>query len=251
LRFFLEIAYRGTQYHGWQRQPNAETVQQVVEASMSILLNEAVSIMGAGRTDTGVHAKQMYAHFDTNYKFDDASDFVFRMNAMLPKDIVIKKLFQVSDSAHSRFDAIYRTYEYWVYESKNPFLEPFAYRLKSNVDFDIMNQAADLLLHHQDFKCFSKSNTDVSTFECNITKANWKSHNEYSVFTITANRFLRNMVRAVVGTLLEIGQGKHPVTHLQEVLESQDRSSAGFSVPAHGLYLTEVGYPNELIKTHG
>ena len=251
MRFFLEIAYRGTLYHGWQRQPNAETVQEVIESSLSILLNEAVTIMGAGRTDTGVHAKQMYAHFDTDYKLDSAIDFVFRMNALLPKDIVVKNMFQVPDSAHTRFDAIYRTYEYWVYEPKNPFLEPLAYRLRSNVDYEVMNQAAQLLLPHKNFKCFSKSNTDVSTFDCDITKAKWKSYEEHSVFTITANRFLRNMVRAVVGTLLEIGQGKYPVSHLQEVLESQDRSRAGFSVPAHGLYLTEVGYPNDLIETHG
>ena len=251
MRFFLEIAYRGTHYHGWQRQPNAETVQQVIENSLSIILNKTVAIMGAGRTDTGVHAKQMFAHFDTDQKLENADDFVFKMNALLPKDIVIKNLVRVSDSAHCRFDAIYRTYEYWVYEAKNPFLESFAYRLKSNVDYHVMNQTAQLLLEHNNFKCFSKSNTDVSTFECDITKAGWKPHEEYSVFTITANRFLRNMVRAVVGTLLEIGQGKRPVSHFLEVLKSQDRSNAGFSVPAHGLYLTEVGYPNELIKTDG
>ena len=251
MRFFLEIAYRGTHYHGWQRQPNAETVQQVIENSLSIILNETVAIMGAGRTDTGVHAKQMFAHFDTDQKLENANDFVFKMNALLPKDIVIKNLFRVSDSAHCRFDAIYRTYEYWVYETKNPFLESFAYRLKSNVDYHVMNQTAQLLLEHNNFKCFSKSNTDVSTFECDITKAGWKPHEEYSVFTITANRFLRNMVRAIVGTLLDVGMHKITSEELKMIVEIKERSKAGFSVPPHGLYLTDIQYPKNIYVNNG
>lgn len=249
MRFFLETAYRGTQYHGWQRQPNAESVQEVIESSLSTLLGEKTAIMGAGRTDSGVHAKQLFAHFDCHQLPVGINDFIFKMNALLPNDIAVKNLFQVSENAHARFDATQRTYEYWVCKVKNPFLDPFAYRLKYEVDFDRMNQACELLLNHTNFKCFSKSNTDVATFNCSVYKAAWTHHADYSVFTITANRFLRNMVRAIVGTLLEVGQGKYSIQHFQKILESEDRGKAGFSVPAHGLYLTEVLYPSSITES--
>lgn len=246
MRYFIQFSYFGKAYHGWQYQPNAVTVQEVLEQALSTLLKEKIALMGAGRTDAGVHAKQMFAHFNTK-SIDDTKVLVQKLNSFLPTDIVVQLIFAVKDEAHARFDATQRTYEYWIVQHKNPFLHPFAHYVRKELDLDAMNTAAKLLLGRKDFECFSKSNSDVHTFFCNLTKAVWEHKDDKLVFTITADRFLRNMVRAVVGTLLDVGMGKKKVAEINEILESKDRGKAGASVPAKGLYLTQILYPKEII----
>jgi tRNA pseudouridine38-40 synthase len=245
LRYFIEFAFNGRNFHGWQRQPNAITVQETLENALSILLREAIQVTGAGRTDAGVHAKQMYAHFDCE-KIQDSLFLVNRLNAFLPSDIAIKSIFKVNQQAHARFDAVSRTYEYWVVNKKDPFLQYFAYYVRQKPDIDLMNEAANLLFEYNDFQAFSKSNTDVKTYLCNLKEAYWTAKPDKLVFTITADRFLRNMVRAVVGTLLDVGLGKISKEDVKKIVESKNRSMAGVSVPAHALYLTKVVYPNPL-----
>lgn len=245
LRYFIELSYFGKAYHGWQRQPNASSVQQTIEEALSTLLRTKIEVVGAGRTDAGVHAKQLFAHFDMEEGFD-TEELTYRLNAFLPDDISIRQIFEVQNEAHARFDAKARSYEYWVVQDKNPFYRDAAYFVWEKLDFEAMNQAAKLLLEYQDFECFSKSNTDVKTFLCRIDKAVWKVESEKAVFQITADRFLRNMVRAVVGTLLEIGFKKKPVDWMKNVIESKNRGNAGVSVPAKGLYLTKVVYPDSI-----
>lgn len=247
MRYFVAFSYFGKSYHGWQNQPNAITVQQVLEEAFSTLLRTPIALVGAGRTDTGVHAKQMYAHFN-NDEIKDVEDLTFRLNSFLPDDVAVAKIFQVPDEAHARFDATERTYEYWVVKNKNPFHLNSAHYVKHNLDVDAMNKAASYLLKHTDFECFSKTQTDVRTYNCEIKQAVWKEEEDKLVFTIKADRFLRNMVRAIVGTLLDIGTGKMEVLSILKVLESKDRSKAGTSVPAKGLYLTRVLYPKTIIK---
>ena len=250
MRYFIRFSYFGKPYHGWQRQPNAITVQQVLDEALSTLLKHHVETLGAGRTDTGVHAREMYAHFDCDIDFD-ADTLVFRLNALLPKAIAVRRIFQVADDAHARFDAIARTYEYWVTQQKNPFLTDAVHYVAHPLDVTGMNDAAKLLLKHDEFECFSKSNTDVKTYRCNISEAYWEEQRGLLVFTITADRFLRNMVRAIVGTLLEIGRGKWTHETLQTILADKDRSKAGPSVPAKGLYLTSVRYPEKITGPYG
>ncbi len=247
MRYFIVFSYFGKSYHGWQNQPNAITVQEVLEEAMSKLLREKIALVGAGRTDAGVHAKQMYAHFDFDGEVD-SDVLVYRLNAFLPEDIAVSKLFPVEKNAHARFDAIERTYEYWIVQQKDPFHMHSAHYVKHPLDVDAMNQAAKLLLDHDDFECFSKSNTDVHTYLCDVKKAEWAVESDKLVFTITADRFLRNMVRAVVGTLLDVGIGKTGLGHVNEVLKGKDRSKAGASVPAKGLYLTKIIYPEPYEK---
>ncbi|MBQ4820650.1 tRNA pseudouridine(38-40) synthase TruA [Aquimarina sp. MMG016] len=247
MRYFLELSYDGTPYHGWQRQPNAITIQEVLEDSLSTLLREKVEIVGAGRTDTGVHAKQIMAHFD--YKKDIETDQLkYKLNSILPPEIAIQKVYDVKDDAHARFDALSRSYEYYVTLSKDPFVINKAYYFKKTLDLDVMNDAAKLLLNYTNFKCFSKSKTDVKTYNCTITEAIWERQGNQLVFKISANRFLRNMVRAIVGTLIEIGEGKLIREDLVAIIRSEDRSQAGYSVPACGLYLTSVTYPKTIIR---
>ncbi len=248
MRYFLELAYNGKAYHGWQNQPDAVSVQEVIEKALSTLLRKEITIVGAGRTDAGVHAKQMFAHFDYDEQLD--SNLVFRLNSFLPKDIAIYDIFEVNEEAHTRFDATARTYEYWVTTRKDPFSMENAYLIHQRVDVEAMNEAAKVLFEYRDFKCFSKSNTDVRTYNCVIMKAEWEQRGRQLIFTVKADRFLRNMVRAIVGTLLEVGLGKSNIENVKKIIESKDRSNAGTSVPAHGLYLTEVTYP-ETIKIHG
>lgn len=205
--------------------------------------------MGAGRTDTGVHAKQMFAHFEID-GIADVTDLVYRLNSFLPDDIAVQHIFKVPHDAHARFDAVERTYEYWICQEKNPFLTDDAHFIKHPLDFKKMNQAAELLLQYSDFECFSKSHTDVKTYLCDIKKAVWEQKEGKQIFTITADRFLRNMVRAIVGTLLDVGQGKSTLDDVKTILKSGDRGKAGPSVPAKGLYLTKVSYPNTIIQTH-
>lgn len=246
----MVLKYFGKAYHGWQRQPNAISVQQVLEDAMSTQLRETISITGAGRTDTGVHAKKMVAHFETNTSFK-AEDLVYSLNAFLPEDISINQIYPVPDDAHARFDATERTYEYWIVKEKDPFFKDTAYCHRQPLNLSLMNQAASQLLDYDDFKAFSKSGTDVKTYQCKITSAFWEERGSLLIFTISADRFLRNMVRAVVGTLLEIGTEKTPLSNLKTIINSGDRAQAGASVPAKGLYLTEIRYPKKLNHPNG
>lgn len=243
-RYFIELAYNGTAYHGWQMQENAVSVQQKLNEALAILLRQAVETTGAGRTDTGVHAKQLYVHFDSSAAcLQNPDRFIHSLNALLPFDISAKRLLAVSADAHARFDASDRSYEYHVHFFKDPFLHQFSWLLRDQPDVARMNNAAADLLGKQDFSCFSKSNTQVFTNICDIKQAEWVVEGDRLVFHIRADRFLRNMVRAIVGTLMEIGLGKRPESYVKDVIASKDRSKAGTSVPACGLYLTKVLYP--------
>ncbi|NMH86595.1 tRNA pseudouridine(38-40) synthase TruA [Flavivirga algicola] len=248
MRYFIELSYNGAAYHGWQNQPNDISVQEVVEKALSVLLKEVVSIMGAGRTDTGVHASQMFAHFDTHTIFNE-TNLVYKLNSYLPKDIAILNVFRVKDEAHARFDAVSRTYLYRIALKKDVFSFNHSFFVKQDLNVEKMNKASEILFKYKDFQCFSKSNTDVKTYYCDIMKAKWTLENNELHFVIKADRFLRNMVRAIVGTMINIGLGKIDVENLHTIIKSKNRSEAGFSVPAHGLYLTEVEYPND-IKIH-
>lgn len=221
-----------------------------MEKAFATLLSTAVSLVGAGRTDAGVHAKQMFAHFEAD-EINNEKDLVYRLNSFLPDDIAVQAIFAVSAKAHARFDASERTYEYWVTQQKNPFYTEAAHYVKHPLQIHKMNEAAALLIANQDFECFSKSNTDVHTYLCDVTQAHWKQQSDVLVFTITANRFLRNMVRAIVGTLLDVGTGKSSVADVKSIINSKDRSEAGYSVPAKGLYLTRIRYPNTITTKHG
>jgi tRNA pseudouridine38-40 synthase len=245
LRYFLEIQYKGSHYHGWQSQPEAITVQEVLEHALSRLLSQDIVITGAGRTDAGVHALQMYAHFDVDKPLE-VSQLTYRLNAFLPKDIAIKALLPVIPSAHARFDAEARSYVYKIHCEKNAFLSKRSYYLKQTLDVVLMNEACSILFQYSDFECFSKSNTDVNTYNCTIHEAKWLQRGSHLEFHITADRFLRNMVRAIVGTMLNIGTGKSSIEDLHQIIRSKDRSKAGYSVPAHGLYLSKVTYPDNI-----
>ena len=251
LRYFLQLSYKGTSYHGWQRQPNAVSVQQVLEEALSTLLGKEIQILGAGRTDTGVHAKQMFAHFDADIPTAQVNDLAFRLNRFLPFSIAIQAIHAVVFDAHARFDATSRSYAYYITSEKNPFSNEHAYFFNAPLDVDAMNTAAALLLKHTNFKCFSRSKTDVKTYDCNVTEAFWEQQQSGLAFHISANRFLRNMVRAIVGTLLDVGTGKLSMTGFQAVLDSEDRMQAGSSAPAHGLFLTKIRYPNTIFEVHG
>lgn len=245
MRYFIQFSYNGKAYHGWQNQPNAISVQQVLEGSMTTLLRQKVSLAGAGRTDAGVHARQMYAHFEVP-EITNLTGLVYKLNGLLPDDIAVQQIFVVTTNAHARFDATSRTYEYWVTQEKNPFYSDAAHYVKHPLDIEKMNAAAALLLEYTDFECFSKSNTDVYTYLCDIKVAEWTIKNDRYVFTIQADRFLRNMVRAIVGTLLDVGIGKSTLDDVKAIINSKDRSKAGTSVPAKALYLTKISYPNTI-----
>ncbi len=245
MRYFIQLSYNGSSYHGWQIQPNAVTVQETIQDALSKLLNTNISITGAGRTDTGVHAFQMFAHFDVDETLD-TENLTFKLNSFLPKDIAIQSIFQVNADAHTRFHAIKRSYDYKISLKKNVFLFDYTHYVHQKLDVDKMNEAANILLEYTNFQCFSKSNTDVKTYNCKIEQAQWKQEGNLLIFTISADRFLRNMVRAIVGTLLNIGLSKIAVSDMHKILASKDRSEAGFSVPSKGLYLTEVLYPDNI-----
>lgn len=245
MRYFLEIAYNGTNYFGWQRQPEQISVQQVLEESLTTLLRREIKIIGAGRTDTGVHAKQIFAHFDFD-EIENKSELIFRMNSYLPKDISVKNILNVKEDAHARFDATQREYEYLISLQKDPFSQDFAFQIHNIPNVYLMNEAAELLLHHTNFQCFSRSKTDVKTYNCKIAKAIWEAKNNTLIFTIVADRFLRNMVRAIVGTLLDVGYGKTSLEDFKEILKSKNREEAGASAPAKALYLTKVVYPDAI-----
>lgn len=246
MRYFLEIAYKGTNYHGWQNQPNAITVQECIEKALSTILREKTSIVGAGRTDTGVHAQQMFAHFESKNPIDK-NIFLHKINSILPKDIAVYTVFRVKEEVHARFDATSRSYEYHINLKKNPFLMESSWQFTNKkIDVNLMNKAAQLMMSYNDFQCFSRSNTDVKTYLCEITEAKWVQKNQQLVFYITANRFLRNMVRAIVGTLLNIGEGKTSIEEFTKIIESKNRSNAGASAPAKGLFLTKITYPKSI-----
>lgn len=242
MRYLIQLAYNGTAYHGWQRQPNAHSVQGVVDEKLGVLLGEPVETVGCGRTDTGVHAREFYAHFDSGKELDTGS-LVYRLNKILPVDIAVYGITQVPRDFHARYDARYREYEYHIVQRKDPFLVQAAWYQYGHFDVQAMNEAAALLLGQKDFECFSKVHTQVNHFICDVMLAGWRSENDRLIFTIRANRFLRNMVRAVVGTLTDVGRGKLPVEEVSRILESKSRCDAGMSVPAHGLYLTRIAYP--------
>jgi len=235
------LSYKGTNYHGWQIQPDASSVQEEITKALATILQEKILLVGAGRTDAGVHASQMFAHVDTVKKL--SNNYVHKLNAILPNDIVIKSIKEVSDETHARFDAVSRTYEYKILLGRDPFLLETTWQLhQKNLQIEKMNEAANLLFKYEDFESFSKVKTDVNTFNCSIMKAVWTLEDKHLIFHIKANRFLRNMVRAIVGTLIEVGLGKKTVEDFRKIIESKKRSEAGLSVPAKGLFLTEVCY---------
>lgn len=245
MRYFIQLSYFGKAYHGWQYQPNALTVQEILQKALSTLLRQPMTVVGAGRTDAGVHAREMFAHLDSDLPLDTKT-LVFRLNALLPRDIAIQNIHPVHPWAHARFSAVERTYEYWLIQNKNPFYTDFAHQVWQPLQIAAMNQAASFLLDYTDFQCFSRSHTQVKTFLCKLQQASWQKREDLWVFTITADRFLRNMVRAIVGTLLEVGLGKLPPRAIHTIVKSKNRNQAGVSVPAKGLYLTRVTYPQTL-----
>ncbi len=248
LRYFIKLAYKGTNYHGWQVQPNAITVQELLAKSFSTVLRNKVEIVGAGRTDTGVHAEEFFAHVDIENEFK-VKEIIYKVNAVLPNDIVVYDIFKTAENAHARFDATSRSYEYRIFLGKNPFLTETAWQfMTTKLSVEKMNEAANILETYTNFKCFSRSNTDVRTYNCNIMDAAWKQTDQLLVFHITADRFLRNMVRAIVGTLIEIGKGKMTLEEFKQIIESENRSNAGPSAPAHGLFLTQVAYPKTIFN---
>lgn len=264
-RYFIELAYNGTAYHGWQVQQNAVSVQELLNKALSTILRQPIETTGCGRTDTGVHAKEFFAHFDVeghSSSFIDHSkaandepltinhEQVTRgLNALLPPDIAIKNVIPVHTDAHARFDATARSYQYHIHFNKDPFLQGASWQLRDVPDLELMNQAAAIIMEYIDFSCFSKSNTQVKTNNCKITRAEWVKTDIGIVFHITADRFLRNMVRAIVGTLMMVGRKEMEPEGIREIIESKSRSSAGTSVPACGLYLTEVKYPYPLARS--
>jgi len=244
MRYFIELAYNGTLFFGWQRQPKQITVQEVLEDAFSLLIKDRIELTGCGRTDTGVHAKQYFAHFDHNRELSEnfCYKLKLRLNSFLPKEIVIDRIFPVEDDLHARFSALDRTYRYYISTRKNPFNFQFSYRVSEKLNVEKMNKAAAFLIENKDFTSFSKLHTDVNNNLCDVTVAFWEQQNEQLVFTITANRFLRNMVRAIVGTLLWVGKGKISVEDFQNIILQKNRGKAGVSVPAHALFLEEVNY---------
>lgn len=241
MRYFIELSYQGKNYHGWQIQPDVITVQEKLNKAVSTIFQFNIEVVGAGRTDTGVHASQMFAHFDLDKKLK--GDIPHKLNSVLPPDIVVHNVFAVANEKHARFDAISRSYEYKVWLGRNPFLLDFSWQIHSqNLNIDLMNDAASLLLEYTDFQTFSKVKTDVYTYNCDVTEAVWKQNGKELTFYISANRFLRNMVRAIVGTLVDVGLGKITKDEFRQIIESKSRSNAGLSVPAKGLFLTKIKY---------
>lgn len=241
MRYFIELAYNGKNYHGWQIQPDVVSVQEKINHAISTVLQLQIEVVGAGRTDTGVHASQMFAHFDLEKEIK--GDIVHKLNSILPNDITIYRVFLVEEEHHARFNAESRSYEYKIWLGRNPFLLDFSWQIHSQeLNVSKMNKAASLLLEYEDFQTFSKVKTDVYTFNCNVTEAVWKQEGDLLVFHISANRFLRNMVRAIVGTLVDVGLEKITVDNFREIIESKNRGNAGLSVPAKGLFLTKIKY---------
>lgn len=241
MRYCVEFSYNGKNYFGYQIQPNQISVQEELEKALSTILREEIKTTGAGRTDTGVHAKKIFAHFDSQQVVQE--NLVERLNAFLPADISIHKIFGVREDFHARFDATFRTYEYYIVQGKNPFLTDFSWQIrKKKLDVEKMNEACKILFEYEDFGSFAKVGADNKTNLCKIYKAHWEEQGNELKFTISANRFLRNMVRAIVGTMVDIGLGKIQPIDLHQIIREQNRGSAGSSAPAQGLFLVDVGY---------
>jgi tRNA pseudouridine38-40 synthase len=271
-RYFVELTYKGTNFHGWQVQDNAISVQEILNKALTTVLREDIQTLGCGRTDTGVHATNFYAHFDTSVRISgcqlppdskvdhnqqqitndrkpiDHDRLLRSVNSLIGYDIAIKRFIAVNPEAHARFDATSRSYEYHLYFEKDPFQLEYGYLVKNNLNVKAMNDAAKILMTYTDFSCFSKSNTQTFTNNCKIYRAEWIRKGNKLIFYVSADRFLRNMVRAIVGTLLEVGRGEMLVEDIQKVLESKNRSEAGTSVPASGLFLTKIEYPETIFK---
>ncbi|MFK7900293.1 MAG: tRNA pseudouridine(38-40) synthase TruA [Cyclobacteriaceae bacterium] len=245
MRFFLHIQYKGTAYSGWQKQPNAITVQEKLDHALRTLLQEPIETIGSGRTDKGVHASTQVVHFDSKIDCSKDPDFIRRANKLLPHDISVITIQKVTEESHARFSAKSRAYRYIISPEYDVFSHGIYYRFTKTIDIDAMNLAAKELLNYTDFECFSKVHTEVSTFNCTIHDARWRYEDKQLVFYIKANRFLRGMVRAIVGTLLDVGQGKTSIDEVKKIIESKDRGKAGRAVPAEGLFLCEVNYPKE------
>lgn len=249
-RYFIYLSYDGANYHGWQIQPNGNSVEATIEHALSTLLRQPIDITGAGRTDTGVNASMMVAHFDVDENtVADCKQLAYRLNRMLPHDIAIQKIVPVSQDMHARFSATARTYHYYIHTAKNPFLRQYSWEVHYKLDFELMNRAAHYLLGEKDFKCFCKAGADVKTTICNVTEAHFERissceghESSQYMFVITANRFLRNMVRAVVGTLIDVGRGRISLEQFRKIVDSGTRSDAGESVPGNALFLAEVRY---------
>ncbi len=241
-RYFIHLAYNGARYCGWQIQPHSPSVQEELERCLTLKTGQKISVTGCGRTDTGVHARNYYAHFDVETPIANCQDLVYRLNVFLPPDIVLYKIWEVPADLHARFNAVSRTYHYYISRQKNPFHQQDAYFLYGDLDVEKMQQVADLLFNYHDFTSFSKLHTQVKTNDCKIMEARWFELDGLLVFRIRADRFLRNMVRAIVGTLLEVGKGRMTLEQFKEVIEKKNRCSAGESVPAHALFLEAVEY---------
>ena len=247
-RYFIKLAYNGTKYHGWQIQTNAITIQELITNALAKILKVDVELVGAGRTDTGVHAKMFYAHFDYELLLtkEQKHKLIFKLNLFLPTDIVIYDILQVKNDAHARFNALSRTYHYVITTRKDPFNLDLSYYFYAPLDINLMNKAAEILFDFNDFTSFSKSRTQTKTNNCKIMQAHWHSVEDKIVFTIKSNRFLRNMVRAIVGTLLDVGKRKITLLHFKQIIEAKSRSNAGYSVPASGLFLNSIEYPADI-----
>jgi len=246
-RYFLFISFKGTSYHGWQVQPGSATIQKVLDDTLSTILNERINTTGAGRTDAGVHARVFCAHFDCSYIDPDTDNkILYRLNGLLPKDISVSRLIKVIPGAHARFSAISRTYEYYISRLKNPFTDDSAWYFHGDINVNRMNEACSILMKNSDFTSFSRLHTDVKNNLCKIYLARWEESRDKLVFTIKADRFLRNMVRAIVGTMIEVGTGKIDLREFEEIIHDRDRGRAGQSAPAKGLFLTDIEYPDEI-----
>ena len=242
MRFFITLSFDGTNYHGWQIQPNSDSVQQRLQEALSTLLRQPIEVVGAGRTDTGVHARMMVAHFDWE-ELIDGKQLAYKLNKFLPQDIAVQEVRLVDEEKHARFSATSRTYHYFIHMRKDPFQQAYSWQVPFKLDFEKMNEAAKVLLEYRDFTSFSKVNTDTKTNLCDVKEAFWEEiAPDRWRFTITANRFLRNMVRAIVGTLVEVGRGRLSPEDVRRIIEAKDRCSAGESVPAKGLFLVDIKY---------
>jgi tRNA pseudouridine38-40 synthase len=248
MRYFVRLAYLGENYFGWQKQINAVTVQEKLEFALSLILRSEIKISGSSRTDTGVHAREQYAHFNIENEIKDLNRVIQKVNGVLPLDICIYEIIPILDTCHSRFDAVSRSYSYKLIDHKDPFLLNMAYKYHKPLDINKMNEAALLLLEYTDFQCFSRVNTDVATFNCTIFYAYWEKTKDYLEFNIKANRFLRGMVRAIVGTLLDVGSGKLSTEEFEKIIQLKDRTKAGGSAPAAGLTLMSVSYPENYFE---
>lgn len=248
MRYFLKLAYRGTPFHGWQIQPNAPSVQEFLNTKLSLICGHSINVVGAGRTDTGVHAREMYAHFDTDKAIQDSSSFLNSLNKMLSPDIVVDSLMEVEEEAHARFDATERAYEYHILRKRSPFNQDMAAGIYYDLNLEAMQEAASALQFKGDFSSFSKSKTQTKTNICELREAYWEVKGDYWIFHVRADRFLRNMVRAIVGSLLEVGRGRMNLEEFKAMIAAKDRRQAGESVPAQGLYLTRVRYPDTIFK---